>query len=451
VTNSLVVLGIYGDLAGRYLLPAVARLHEAGRLADGVHVVGVGRRDGDDEGLREHVRTELRKHAGELANGTVDAVASGAHYVQGSATNPKVLQAAVDAADGPAVIYLALPNTVFGDVFRALAGVTLPRGSRLVVEKPFGHSLEDARHLNALVHEVVPEGSVFRVDHFLAKQTVLNILGVRFANRLFEPVWNAMHVEGVDISWDETLGLEGRAGYYDGAGALVDMVQNHLLQLMALLAMEPVPSMSEHDLRDRKVDLLRSVRTLSPEEVRGGTVRARYGAGRVDGRELPAYASSAGITPARETETYAEVTLYVDNWRWAGVPFRLRSGKALAENRAEVVVRFKPVPHQPFDPGSARPNVMRFSFKPDTVALGINVNGIGDPFALDATELTVGIPGQELPPYALLLLEVFEGDPTLSIRGDEAEECWRIVEPVLAGWRSGDVPLREYPAGSAGP
>jgi glucose-6-phosphate 1-dehydrogenase len=264
-------------------------------------------------------------------------------------------------------------------------------------------------------------------------------------------VWNAQHVARVEIVFDETLGLEGRAGYYDRAGALRDMVQNHLLQLLSLVAMEPPASLGERDLRDRERDVLRAVRTPQRDEAAATTVRARYTAGRVGDRELPAYVDEEGVDPTRGTETLAEVRLHVDNWRWAGVPFVLRSGKALSRDRRCISVTFRPVPHLPFDDRPVGPDVLRLNLNPDRIAVEVNLNGAGDPFDLERAALSAEFTPQELPPYSQVLAAVLSGDPTLSIRGDEAEECWRIIEPVLEAWAAGAVPLREYPAGSDGP
>jgi glucose-6-phosphate 1-dehydrogenase len=373
-------------------------------------------------------------------------------YAAADVTSPDALRSVLDTAAPPVVVYLALPHTLFAPVITALGRIGLPAGSRLVVEKPFGTDLEDARRLNRLVLAVLDESGVFRVDHFLAKQTVLNLLGLRFANRIFEPVWHAGHVERVDIVFDETLGLEGRAGYYDGAGALLDMVQNHLLQLLCLVAMEPPTSLGERDLRDRKLDVLRAVRSLDQAEVVAGTVRARYTAGRVQGRELPAYVDEPGVRPDRGTETFAQVRFFVDNWRWAGVPFVLRSGKALGRDRREVAVTFRRVPHQTFGADEPAPaDVLRLGLDPDRIALEVNLNGAGDPFDLERADLAAEFPPVELPPYSQLLAAVLAGDPTLSIRGDEAEESWRVIEPILRVWSAGAVPLQAYPAGSDGP
>jgi glucose-6-phosphate 1-dehydrogenase len=449
VRRSLVILGGSGDLTGRLLLPSLARLAGAGDL-DRVDVVGVSRDDWDDEAYRGWARDRLARHAGDRPEDERERLVGRLSYQRGDVTSPDDLRRALDATDGTPVVYLALPNTVFAPTLDALAAVGLPDGAQVVVEKPFGRDLADARSLNEKLHRLLPEEAVFRVDHFLAKPTVLNVLGLRFANRLFEPVWNSAHVDRVDIVVDETLGLEGRAGYYDTAGALRDMLQNHLLQLLALIAMEPPLSVTGGGLARRKADVLRAV--APPADVRAGSVRGRYTAGTVGGRQLPDYASEEGVDPARETETYAELTVTVDNWRWAGVPFRLRSGKALGSGRREIAVHFRPVPHLAFTDEDPRPGVLRVTLSPDEgIEVELNLNGSGDPFDLEREVMRVDAPMQGLPAYALVLRELLQGDTTLSISDAEAEECWRIVEPVLAAWSAGEVPLLEYPAGSDGP
>jgi glucose-6-phosphate 1-dehydrogenase len=438
----LVILGAGGDLTSRYLIPALAELDDAGVLPAGITITGVGRQPWDDESFRQHL-------AGCAA---ASPLLSRLHYHRGDVTDAATLRAALGDRDAPAVAYLALPPHVFPGAVQALGAAPLAAGSRIVIEKPFGSDLGSARQLNALVHEVVPEDAVFRVDHFLGMQTVQNILGLRFANRIFEAAWNAQHIESVDIIWDETLGLEGRAGYYDAAGALRDMIQNHLLQLLCLLAMEPPVTLTERALRDRKVDVLRSIRRPSLGEIRRDTVRARYRAGNAGGTEVPDYADEAGVDPQRGTETFAAVTLHVDNWRWAGVPFTLRSGKALDADHREVRVRFRPVPHLPFDQDhEPEPNLLRLRMDPDQLALEVNVNGAGDPFQLERAGMTADLAPQALSAYARLLLDIFDGDPILSIRADEAEEAWRVIEPIIDAWTQGATPLAEYGAGTSGP
>jgi glucose-6-phosphate 1-dehydrogenase len=359
--------------------------------------------------------------------------------------------AAVIAGDGPLAAYLALPPAVFPAAVTALHEAGLPPGSRIVLEKPFGEDVHSAVELNRLLAGVAPEQAVFRVDHFLAMTTVQNVLGTRLANRVLEPIWNAAHIAEVDIVWEESLALEGRAGYYDGAGALKDMLQNHLLQLLCLVAMEPPISLGERDLRDRKMDVLRSVRPLTDADVTRKTRRARYVAGRIGDRQIPAYADEEGVDPARRTETFAEVEQELENWRWPGTIFRLRTGKALRRDRKEVAVRFRPVPHLPFGhTGEELPNVLRFGLEPETLTL--EVTGIGARVGvLVPLTLTTRLDPPELPAYGRLLQDVLSGNAALSIRGDEAEQSWRVLTPVLSAWSKDLVPLEEYPAGSDGP
>ena len=446
--RSFVILGGTGDLTGRLLLPGLAELVDAGLLA-GVDVLAVSREDWTDDEYRAWARDRLAEHAPHVPEGSRERVVERLGYRRGDVTLAADLRAALFRAGGAPVVYLALPNTVFLPTLEALTEAGLPEGAVVAVEKPFGRDLADARRLNAVLHRLLPEESVFRTDHFLGMQTVLNILGLRFANRVFEPLWNSTHVERVDIVFDETLGLEGRADYYDTAGALKDMLQNHLLQMLAVVAMEPPAAVDARSLAARKADVLRAV--APPVDMRRDTVRGRYTAGTVEGRAMPDYVHEDGVVPDRETETYAEYTVGIDNWRWAGVPFRLRSGKALGADRHEIVLRFRPVPHLAFGGGAPEPDVLRLRLDPDGIALEINLNGAGDPFDVERRSLDIELPPPRLSAYGLLLKEMLDGDAALSISDVEAEESWRIVEPILAAWRSGEVPLQDYPAGSDGP
>lgn len=448
----VIIFGASGDLTSRYLLPAFAQLHAAGALPDALEIIGVAREPWDTAAFRRHIAARLERHSSDVVPSSRQAVTAMLQYRQADVTAPSQIAGAIDPSAGPFVAYLALPPAVFPSTIEALTTIGLPEGCRIVIEKPFGENLAAAQALNRLAHQEFPEQAVFRIDHFLGKQTVQNILGIRFANRVFEPVWNSNHIHKVEIIWDETLALEGRATYYDAAGALKDMVQNHLLQLLCLVSMEPPRTLDERQLRDRKVDVLRAVRRLSPAEVVAWTVRGRYSAGRIGELAIPAYAEEEGVDPQRGTETFAQVTLMIDNWRWAGVPFSLRSGKALGNDRREIAIHFKPVPHLAFEqPRAPWPNVLRLQLDPDRVSLGVNINGPGDPFNLQRVELDLTLAPQAPPAYGRLLLDVLRGDPTLFIRDDEAEESWQIIEPILGAWEEKGVPLLEYPAGSAGP
>ncbi|MFF0079089.1 glucose-6-phosphate dehydrogenase [Streptomyces canus] len=448
--DQLVVFGATGDLSARYLLPALAALRTAGHLGDRFRVTGASREDWDTEYFRDWVAAQLERHGGSWPADARKAVVDAATYRRADVTDPADVATAI-AGDGPVAVYLALPPALFPAVVTALHHAGLPPGSRIVLEKPFGEDLAGAQELNRLLADLVPEQAVFRVDHFLAMTTVQNVLGSRLANRVLEPIWNSTHIAEVEIVWNETLALEGRADYYDSVGALKDMVQNHLLQLLCLVAMEPPITIGERDLRDRKVDVLRSVRLLTEDEVLRCTRRARYLSGRIDDHDIPAYVDEEGVDPQRRTETFAEVELELDSWRWSGTTFRLRTGKALKADRKEVAVRFRTVPHLPFGHiGEPLPNVLRFGLEPE--GLTLDLTGIGSRArALAPLSLIAGMEPPELPAYGRVLLDVLRGDPAMSIRGDEAEEAWRVLTPVLSAWERNLVPLEEYPAGSDGP
>lgn len=446
-----IILGATGDLTARYLLPALVELRRQGLLPDGSWI-GVGREAMTTEEFRKTLSARLAEHRPDLPETARNDVVGRMEYRAADVTNHHDLQTIVGQGTGRLAVYLALPPAVHEPVLRTLASISMCQDSRIVIEKPFGQDLASAKRLNEIIRAAFAESMIFRIDHFLGMQTVQNILGLRFGNRIFEYLWNRDHIDRVEILWDETVALEGRAGYYDAAGALRDMVQNHLLQLLCVVAMEAPVSFEERDFRDRKVDVLRAVRRLTPTEIKENTVRARYTAGRIGERLVPSYAEEAGVDPERGTETFAQVRLYVDNWRWAGVPFTLRTGKALARDRHEITIFFRPLPHLAFSQDCPRPNFLRLRLDPDRVELGLNLNGLSAPFdQLDQAKLTADFPPQQLSAYARLLLDVFQGNPVLSIRGDEAEESWRIIEPIQRAWAGGVVPLLEYPAGSSGP
>lgn len=477
--RTLLILGASGDLTGRLLLPGLASLVVRGR-ADGLALVGAGSDPWTPEQWQERLATAMTApiapeaaegaageapagegattagSAGAAVDGSADGaaalqqMAAASTYHQLDVTAEGALAGLLASLAGPVAVYFALPPKISQLACEALRPEDVPAGTRLVLEKPFGSSAESARDLNRTLAKLVAEDHIHRVDHFLGKATVLNVLGLRFANNFLEPVWNREHIEKVEIIFDEDLALEGRARYYDGAGALRDMIQSHLLQIMAFMAIEPPASIHEKDLRDAVATVLRASSISEP--LTESTRRARYTAGTINGRQVPDYAAEEGVDAAKDTETLAEVRVNIDNWRWQGVPFVLRSGKALGKKRKEAVVTFRPVPHLPKGfTGIDTPNQLRIGFGPDTLQFDVDVNGPGDIFSLSHATLNAELSSADLLPYGEVLEGILAGDPLLSVRGDTAEDCWRIVEPVLKAWQDGTVPLDTYDAGSSGP
>ena len=447
--RTLLILGASGDLTGRLLLPGVARLIVAGR-AKGLTLIGAGGSQNPQESWQQRV-DRVFGAAAEGCNASGRAalakVAKTTAYHQLDVTAEGELAALLASLTGPVAIYFALPPAVSQRACELLTAADLPAGTRLVMEKPFGSSAASAHQLNATLAALVPESHIHRVDHFLGKSTVFNILGLRFANRLLEPLWNSDHIQQVEIIFDEDLTLENRAGYYDRAVALRDMIQSHLLQIMALVAMEPPATLGEQDVRDGIATVLRAS-TAAPAKSR----RARYTAGKIGRRKVPDYLAEAGVEAKNNTETLAEVEVSIANWRWAGVPFILRSGKSLGRSRKEAVITYKSVPHLPTGfRGTDSPTQLHIGFGPDTLQLDLDVNGPGDLFTLNRVRLEAELAGDSLLPYGEVLDGVLNGDPLLSVRGDTAELCWQIVEPTLDAWHAGKVPMEEYPAGSSGP
>lgn len=440
--TKLVLFGASGDLAGRFLLPALAALRAKGRLPQQFVVVGSARKRWDDKAFRRHVTERLAEHAADVPREHRDALARSLRYQPAELTHPDDVATVVRLAGaGPIAAYLALPPGLFGATITALAAARLPAGSRIALETPFGESLDDAVALNetlARIAGAAGERAVFRVDHALGMATVQNLVALRCHDPLLAAVWDGGHIEQVEVHWEEDLALEGRAGYYDGAGALKDVMQNHMLQVLCLLAMEPPARPGEHELRDAKVAALRAARSPSLDAAATLTRRARYGAGRIGDRDVPAYVDEEGVDPDRGTETFAEVVLELDTPRWRGTRFVLRAGKALRARRKEAIVRFRATRPE------GAPGFLRIGIDgPLDIALGLT--------SLAPMTLTGAPPAQDVPAYGNVLLDLLDGGSVLSVRSDEAEEAWRVVEPVLAAWHEHRVPLEEYPAGSDGP
>lgn len=447
--GTLLLFGASGDLAGRLLMPAFGQLLDEEEDRRHVVLVGAGSEDWDDQTWKEKVKSAFG--TGQVSQAALDSVLATTRYVKSDVTDAGDLRSLIESCPPAPAIYFALPPAVTVKACTELQNVTLPAGTALVLEKPFGTDEAGAKSLNELLSHLVPEPQVHRVDHFLGRSTVLNLLGLRFANRVFEPLWSSDHIERVDIVFDEDLTLENRARYYDQAGALTDMIQSHLLQILAIVAMDPPGHADAVDLRDSKAQVLRACRLWNDDPVAAGR-RARYTSGSIAGREVPDYTAEPGVDPSRNTETLAELTVEIDNWRWHGVPFRLRSGKALQDRRKEVLITYKPIPHLPTGlRGDPIPDQLRLSMGPDAMSLEINVNGPADPLVLDRVALTGDFGAGRLPAYGEVLAGVLDGDPLLSVRGDTAEECWRIVDPVLQAWRDNKTPMDTYAAGSTGP
>lgn len=455
---TVVILGATGDLTRRLLLPALYRLHVAERIPQ-LRILGCAVEDWSRERFQGHVEKSLREFGSSVEPSKWEDLAKRIDYRSGDLT-PAGLKPVAEAVRGPAVFYLALPPGLFGQAAKALGVLGLARDAggwrRLVVEKPFGRDLDSAGKLRRDLHEHWEESQVFRIDHFLGKETVQNLLVFRFANRFLEPLWNTGQVEQVQITVAESLGLEGRYRYYDGAGALRDMIQNHLMQLFTLCAIAP-PSVWDADvLREHKVEVLRAVRPIPPQRVGGFAARGQYGAGHAGGRTVPGYLEEPGIPADSCTETFAAIKLFVDNWRWKGVPFYLRSGKRLGTDLSEIAIKFRDVPAHLFrEAGLATPpaNWIVFRIRPDE-CIDLIALAKRPGLELEARPVTLSTPyraagEREYSAYEQLLLDVLEDDRTHFLRYDEVEWAWRVLAPVLEAWREGTP--ESYAAGSDGP
>lgn len=471
---TVVIFGASGDLTSRKLIPALHHLFREGQLPADFRIIGFARREKTDEAWRAELRTALEGFGRDTDGWDSSGFAGRIHYCQGDINDPAAyarLATLIAGLPSPALrdnrmFYLATSPSQFGTVAESLAQAGLLQRdpaagwNRLVVEKPLGRDLTSARALNHELVRFAHEQQVFRIDHYLGKETVQNILMFRFSNAIFERLWNREAVDHVQITVSEKLGVGGRGGYYEEAGALRDMLQNHLLQVLALIAMEPPVTLDPEPIRDEKVKLLSAVRRFQPAQVARDVVRAQYTAGSVGGRDIPAYRSEEKVDPQSNTETYVALKLMIDNWRWAGVPFYLRTGKAMPLSASEVRIQFRRTPNVLFA-AQCGPrldaNSLTLRLQPDEgitlhfngkiPGVGIGIRPVRMHFSYDS-EFGAYTPEA----YERLLLDAIGGDPTLFIRRDEVEQAWEIVDSIRAGW--GDTPLSAgefYPAGCWGP
>src|SRR3954464_2595800 len=471
--TTMVIFGASGDLAKRKLLPAIYNLAHEGALPEQFNLIGVSRGDQSDEEFREEARQAISEFSRRDADEKVlKALTERFRWVTGSFDDEDMYGAlgqALDEFDEAAGIefnrlfYLSTAPGFFPVISEALGehGLNENEGSevRIIVEKPFGTDLESAKELNRRVLAHFDESQVFRIDHYLGKETVQNMLVLRFANRIFEPLWNRSYVDYVQITAAEDMGIGSRAGYYDKSGALRDLIQNHMLQLLMILSMEPPVSFSADEVRDEKVKVLHSIPAPKPEEVKTMAVRAQYEEGASAGEDAKSYLEEQDVPDDSTTETYAAVKLMIDNWRWAGVPFYLRTGKRLARKITEIAVTLKPVPHLAFtQQGSlgVEPNQLVLTVQPNegvSLSLVAKIPGARMSVRPVNMEFLYGTSFMSQSPeaYGRLIMDTMRGDATLFARNDEVEAAWTIVDPILAAWQSQRGPIPQYEPGTPGP
>ncbi|HET8893756.1 MAG TPA: glucose-6-phosphate dehydrogenase [Gaiellaceae bacterium] len=463
---ALVIFGASGDLTHKKLMPALYALAMRRLLPPRFAIVGVARTEEDDDGFRNDMKEAVQKHGrDEFRQDIWDSLAENMHYVAtdfADAGGEKKLAKLLGQLDaerelgGNRVYYLAVPPPAFPTIVDVLGKERTATGwTRLIVEKPFGHDLDSAKQLNAMLLEHFTENEIFRIDHYLGKETVQNMLALRFANGIFEPIWNRQFIDHVQITVAESIGIEGRAGYYEAAGAIRDIFQNHLLQLLALTAMEPPIDFTSESVRNEKVKVLKALHTPGPKSV----VRGQYGRGFIEGEEVPSYREEQGVAPDSMTETYVAAKLFVDNWRWADTPFYVRMGKRLARRETTIAIQFKRAPHPPFEETSAeglRPNVLLVHVQPDegvSLAIGAKVPGQGMTIRTVHMDFLYGGAFRTAMPeaYERLILDTLLGDGTLFTRADEVEEQWLLVDAIVAAWQRDRPGFPNYAAGTWGP
>ncbi|PTU73112.1 glucose-6-phosphate dehydrogenase [Pseudomonas mangrovi] len=458
----MLVFGGTGDLALHKLLPALYHLHREGRLHPDLRILALARQDHDRDQYQKLVERHCRAQIAR-ADFEADAWAGFSarlDYFGLDATHSaefnRLARHLGRASQRPRVHYLATSPSLFTSIATnlAMSGLAGP-DSRIVLEKPIGHSLESAESINETIGRVFDEHRVFRIDHYLGKETVQNLMALRFANALFEPIWRAGHIEHVQISVCETLGVENRGGYYDHSGAMRDMLQNHLLQLLCLVAMEAPVRFEAEAVRNEKLKVLEALKPITGQDVMDKTVRGQYAKGLIGGQEVPAYYFEKNVHSDSDTETFVAVQVEIDNWRWAGVPFYLRTGKRMAKKRSEIIVTFKSVPHRLFEEGERNRLVIRL--QPDeSISLQLMAKTPGKGMHLEPVELDLNLAQafhtkRRWEAYERLLLDVIEGDSTLFMRRDEVEAAWRWVDPILQGWQGYHRKPSPYPAGTDGP
>jgi glucose-6-phosphate 1-dehydrogenase len=464
---TFVIFGATGHLSSNKLLPALYHLEAAARLAESLNIVAFSRRPWSDQDWRNHMREVLAAKIGSKIDTPVfERFIARFSYQQGDlndAASYRELASRLPSAEAcsSTVFYLAIKPSEFGAVIQNLEAVGLnkPRGmNRVVIEKPFGEDIESARMLNQLLHQHFDEEQIFRIDHFLGKETVQNLLVFRFANTLIEPLWNRNFIDHVQITVAESGGIEKRADYYDHAGALRDMLQNHLMQLLTVVAMEPPPALEADALHDEKVKVLRSIRPIGKRAVHAHAIRAQYGRGAIDGVAVPGYQQEENIEPNSTTETFVAAKFYIDNWRWRGVPFYLRTGKRMQRQTSMIAIRFRHPPQQLFRETPLEtidPNWILLAIQPDeSMRMEIHVKQPGLDMNTRLMQMNASFlqtDEQTLDAYETLLLDVIEGDRSLFLRFDEVEWAWRVVDPILKHWAVEREYIPTYAAGSWGP